>query len=103
MSASALQLIDLHKKFGATPIIRGVSLDVHQGERHAIIGPNGAGKSSIFNCLNGVYRTQEGRIRFDGDVITGRRPVAISCRTQPRAKRSERSSASRPSSCSGAM
>ena len=42
MSANALQLVDLHKSFGATPIIRGVSLDVTRGERHAVIGPNGA-------------------------------------------------------------
>ena len=35
MNASALQLIDLHKNFGVTPIIRGVNLDVQRGERHA--------------------------------------------------------------------
>ena len=47
--ASALQLRDIRKSFGATPIIRGVTLDMRRGERHAIIGPNGAGKSTLFN------------------------------------------------------
>ena len=45
MAKLALQLIDVHKNFGVTPIIRGLNLEVRQGERHAVIGPNGAGKS----------------------------------------------------------
>ena len=52
-SASALQLTDVHKSFGATKIIRGVSLAIGNGERHAIIGPNGAGKSTLFNLISG--------------------------------------------------
>ena len=55
MSAPALQLVDLYKSFGVTPIIRGVSLDVALGERHAIIGPNGAGKSTLFNLISGRF------------------------------------------------
>ena len=43
MTTSALELRGVEKRFGATPIIRGVSLDVPQGERHAILGPIGAG------------------------------------------------------------
>ena len=46
---------DVHKSFGVTPIIRGVSLDIAQGERHAIIGPNGAGKSTLFNLVSGRF------------------------------------------------
>ena len=44
---------DLRKSFGRTEIIRGVSLDIAPGERHAIIGPNGAGKSTLFNLISG--------------------------------------------------
>jgi branched-chain amino acid transport system ATP-binding protein len=52
-----------------------VSFDVGRGELFAVIGPNGAGKTSIFNCLNGVYRPQEGSILFDGHEVVGMRPV----------------------------
>ena len=72
-----LEVRDLTLRFGGVTALHGVSFDVRPGELFAIIGPNGAGKTSIFNCLNGVYRPQEGEIRFDGALITGRRPVAL--------------------------
>ncbi len=53
------------------------SFHVDDGELFAIIGPNGAGKTSIFNCLNGVYKPQEGAIRWRGEDIMGRRPDRI--------------------------
>ena len=53
--APALQMRDVRKSFGATPIVRGVSLDIGEGERHAIIGPNGAGKSTLFNLISGRF------------------------------------------------
>jgi branched-chain amino acid transport system ATP-binding protein len=43
-----------------------ISFDVRAHEIRAIIGPNGAGKSSMLNCINGVYRPQQGSITFDG-------------------------------------
>ena len=63
--------------FGGVTSLRDVSFTVETGELFAVIGPNGAGKTSIFNCLNGVYRPQEGSIRFDGTELVGRRPPAI--------------------------
>ena len=72
-----LEVRDLTLRFGGVTALHGVSFDVRPGELFAIIGPNGAGKTSIFNCLNGVYRPQDGEIRFDGALITGRRPVAL--------------------------
>jgi branched-chain amino acid transport system ATP-binding protein len=66
-----LQLVDVHKSFGITPIIRGVTLDIAQGERHAIIGPNGAGKSTLFNLISGRYPASSGRVRLKGQDITG--------------------------------
>jgi branched-chain amino acid transport system ATP-binding protein len=68
---SALQLSDVHKRFGETPIIRGVNLDVAAGERHAIIGPNGAGKSTLFNLISGRYIPSQGRIALHGQEIGG--------------------------------
>jgi len=73
----ALQLESLHKRFGATPIIRGVSLDVFAGERHAIIGPNGAGKSTLFNLVSGLLPTTAGSIRLDNEPINGLPPFEI--------------------------
>lgn len=51
-------------RFGGVQALKEVSLDVVQGEIHAIIGPNGAGKTSLLNCISGVYRPQEGGIRL---------------------------------------
>jgi len=77
MMAPALQLIDVRKRFGRTEIIRGVSLSVATGERHAIIGPNGAGKSTLFNLASGRFHADSGSILLNGREITRRRPHEI--------------------------
>jgi branched-chain amino acid transport system ATP-binding protein len=64
-------------RFGGVAALSGVAFDVHEGELFAVIGPNGAGKTSIFNCLNAVYRPQEGSIRFDGVELIRARPTRI--------------------------
>ena len=76
----ALELIDLHKSFGKTEIIRGASLSVAQGERVAIIGPNGAGKSTLFNLISGRFAPTRGEIRLMGQRIDGRKPFDINRR-----------------------
>jgi len=68
--AAALELIDIDKKFGQTEVIRGVSLAIEEGERHAIIGPNGAGKSTLYNLITGKYPVSAGTIRLRGEDIT---------------------------------
>jgi branched-chain amino acid transport system ATP-binding protein len=78
--SAALQLIDVHKSFGPTPIIRGVSLDIAEGERHAIIGPNGAGKSTLYNIISGRFPPTSGAVRLKGEDITGRAPFEINRR-----------------------
>ena len=72
--SAALELIDLRKNFGQTEIIRGVSLEIREGERHAIIGPNGAGKSTLYNLITGKYPVTGGSIRLRGEDITDRTP-----------------------------
>ncbi len=72
-----LDVRDLTLRFGGVTALSGVSFQVQPGELFAVIGPNGAGKTSIFNCLNGVYRPAEGTIDFNGERVSGRRPVAI--------------------------
>jgi branched-chain amino acid transport system ATP-binding protein len=73
----ALQLAGLQMRFGATPVIRGVSLDVREGERHAIIGPNGAGKSTLFNLISGRFAPTAGSIVLAGRAIEGRAAFEI--------------------------
>jgi branched-chain amino acid transport system ATP-binding protein len=77
---TALELRDVHKSFGATRVIRGVSLVVPRGERHAIIGPNGAGKSTLFNLVSGRLRPTRGSIRLGGEEIAGKRAFRIARR-----------------------
>ena len=77
---SLLRFDGVTLRFGGVSALTDVTFAVRPGELFAIIGPNGAGKTSIFNCLNGIYRPQEGRIHLEGDEITGRTPVAIAKR-----------------------
>jgi branched-chain amino acid transport system ATP-binding protein len=78
--SAAIELRDLRKNFGPTEIIRGVSLTIPLGERHAMIGPNGAGKSTLFNLISGRLAPTAGSIRFKGEDITGRKPYEINRR-----------------------
>ena len=69
-------------RFGGVTSLNNVSLEQHRGEILAVIGPNGAGKTSLFNCLTGVYRPQEGIINFHaakhGTVnLVGKQPHRI--------------------------
>jgi len=72
-----LSLIDVKKSFGITEIIRGVSLDIVEGEKHAIIGPNGAGKSTLFHLISGRYNLTAGSIRFKEKQIENKRRYEI--------------------------
>ncbi|MEX1197885.1 MAG: ABC transporter ATP-binding protein [Pseudohongiellaceae bacterium] len=72
-----LSLQQVSKQFGVTSVIEEVSLDINQGERHAIIGPNGAGKSTLFHLISGKYPVSSGAILFDGQPIHNRPPYEI--------------------------
>ena len=73
-----LTLTAVHKNFGETEIIRGVSLDIEQGEKHAIIGPNGAGKSTLFHLISGLHRVTTGTITFKQNEIQNKTPYEVS-------------------------
>lgn len=75
--APLLRVEHVTLRFGGVTALTDVSFSVQPRELFAIIGPNGAGKTSIFNCLNGVYRPQEGTITLGDTAISGRSPVAI--------------------------
>jgi branched-chain amino acid transport system ATP-binding protein len=69
-----LTVRDVTLRFGGVAALAGVTFDVQPGELFAVIGPNGAGKTSIFNCLNAVYRPQQGSIELQGTELVGRKP-----------------------------
>ncbi len=77
MSARLLEATDVRLSFAGVVALDGVGFHVDDGELFAIIGPNGAGKTSIFNCLNGVYRPQEGSITLGGRNLIGMKPHRI--------------------------
>ena len=68
----------LTKKFGAISAVSDVDLVVKKGEIHSIIGPNGAGKTTLFNMLAGTFPSTSGRIWFEDQEITGKKPFEIS-------------------------
>ncbi|WP_028210184.1 ABC transporter ATP-binding protein [Paraburkholderia mimosarum] len=65
-STALLALDGISVSFGGVKAISDISFEVAAGEICALIGPNGAGKSSLLNVINGVYRPQQGTLRFDG-------------------------------------
>jgi branched-chain amino acid transport system ATP-binding protein len=78
MPAPHLELDNLRREFGGLMAVFDVSFDVQPGEIMAVIGPNGAGKTTIFNLVSGVLTPTSGRIRFEGRLINGLKPHAIS-------------------------
>jgi branched-chain amino acid transport system ATP-binding protein len=66
-----VRLEEIFKDFSGLQVLSGISLEVIEGERHAIIGPNGAGKSTLFNLITGLYKPSRGKIFFSDKDITG--------------------------------
>jgi branched-chain amino acid transport system ATP-binding protein len=81
MSASQklLRLDGVSKSFGGVRAIRGVDLEVSEGEILGLIGPNGSGKTTLFNVVTGFEEPDAGSVLLQGREITGNRPAAV-CR-----------------------
>ena len=60
---------DVHKRFGALEVLKGVSLDIDKGEVVAVIGPSGSGKSTFLRCLNHLETINRGRIVIEGETL----------------------------------
>jgi len=73
MTAPALQITGLNKRFGGLPATKDVSLTVMPGERRLIIGPNGAGKTTLFNLVTGDLHADGGSIKLFGEELMGMR------------------------------
>ena len=75
-----LEVRDLHVYYGSIRALKGISLDVREGEVVALIGANGAGKTTLLNTISGFHRPRQGNIRFRGEEIQGLPPNAIVAR-----------------------
>ncbi len=60
---------DVHKRFGALEVLKGVALDIARGEVVAVIGPSGSGKSTFLRCLNHLETINRGRIDIEGETL----------------------------------
>jgi branched-chain amino acid transport system ATP-binding protein len=72
-----LSVRDLHVRYGGVAAVKGVSLEVGQGEIVAMIGPNGAGKTSILRAISGLVAPAAGTVAFEGRDIAGWRPHRV--------------------------
>jgi len=72
-----LNLVDVSVRYGRLTAVRGVSINLKEGEVLFITGPNGAGKSSLLRAIAGVTPVAGGHVEFDGAQITGRTPEDI--------------------------
>ncbi len=76
-SSHVLEVRDLWRSFDGFPALRGVTLSLHVGERHAVIGPNGAGKTTFFDLITGHLEPDRGGVSFEGQPIAGLAPHRI--------------------------
>ena len=60
-----LKLTNVHKSFGKTEVLKGISLNVEKGSVIAIIGPSGAGKTTLLRCINFLEKADTGLLDFD--------------------------------------
>ncbi|SIR39837.1 amino acid/amide ABC transporter ATP-binding protein 2, HAAT family [Rhizobium sp. RU35A] len=72
-----LNLVNVSVRYGRLTAVRGVSIDLKEGQVLFVTGPNGAGKSSLLRAIAGVTPTAGGHVEFDGAEITGRTPEDI--------------------------
>ncbi|WP_343590672.1 amino acid ABC transporter ATP-binding protein [Paracidovorax wautersii] len=68
-AAPMIDARDIHKAFGATDVLKGVSLQLRRGEVVAVIGPSGSGKSTFLRCLNRLETIDRGHVAIGGEVL----------------------------------
>ena len=72
-----LELKDVHTYYGAIEALKGISIEVREGEVVTLIGSNGAGKSTTLRSINGLNHPREGSIHFQGTEITDEAPHKV--------------------------
>jgi branched-chain amino acid transport system ATP-binding protein len=74
MTAPALSIVEVTKRFGALTVLDGVSFEVSAGSAVGIVGPNGAGKTTLLDVVAGAQRRDRGRVLLGGTDVTGASP-----------------------------
>jgi simple sugar transport system ATP-binding protein len=69
MTHPIIQVHDLHKWYSGVHALKGINLDVVQGQALGLVGDNGAGKSTLINILSGLYQPDQGQISVDGTPV----------------------------------
>ncbi|CCX88705.1 monosaccharide-transporting ATPase [Clostridium sp. CAG:590] len=64
-----IEVKNVDKGYNNVPVLKNVSLTVMPGEIHGLIGENSAGKTTLIKCMTGIYRTDAGEIRYDGELV----------------------------------
>ena len=77
MAHNELTLTNVTKRFGGLTAVDDLSLKVKEGQIYGVIGPNGAGKTTVFNCITGIYKSEEGSVNWRGEEIRGLTPYQI--------------------------
>ena len=67
---AVLSIRDLDAGYGAVQVLRGVGLDLHEGEVHCLVGRNGAGKTTLLKAVIGLVRARRGEILLEGSDLT---------------------------------
>ncbi len=69
MSDVMLKAEGVHKRFGATEVLKGISLEVRRGEVVCLLGASGSGKSTFLRCINHLEKIDAGRLSVDGELV----------------------------------
>ena len=64
-----LEVKDLHKSFGRTEVLKGVSFSMEEGEILSVLGSSGSGKTTLLRCINFLEKASGGRVFVDGECI----------------------------------
>jgi branched-chain amino acid transport system ATP-binding protein len=77
MADALLKLTDVTLGFAGNTVLQAVNFSVPEGAIVSLIGPNGAGKTSLFNCVTGFYKPQQGRITFADTELRPLKPYQV--------------------------
>jgi polar amino acid transport system ATP-binding protein len=69
IDAPMVRILDAHKRFGRTEVLRGITMDVARGEVVVLLGPSGSGKTTLLRCINHLEPLDAGRIYVDGELV----------------------------------